>query len=102
MSNDKAEDIANTCKDYKVTPDAFRVAAVAELLAGDHISKKASIRHMTETLSDVLDDVDIINVVRWATWVEHARKNGLNGADITSLLELRRKKNGSKTVRRSD
>lgn len=87
--------IEQICKDYGVSRTSFQTAAIAELLNNESTSKRKSITDIAKTLDMVLDDEQMINVVRWATWVEHATKNKLDGADVPSLLEIRRKKNGS-------
>ena len=90
------------CKDYGVSQEAVKVAAISELLYSQEIGNSKSPRRTFEVLGSILDKNEMMSIVRWATWVQHAMANNLDGADIESLLELRRRKNGSKTVRRSE
>ena len=92
MSTDS---IIETCKDYGIKPDALKTAAVSELLNSSRMKGSNSVKKIIESLEGVLDATEQMNVVRWATWVQHAQANGLEGGDIDSLLALRRTKDGS-------
>ena len=89
------EELIDTCKDYKISAEALQIAAVSELLSTDQVGKARKPAELFDTLEGVLDEDGLMKVVKWATWVQHAQDNNARGADIPSLLALRREKDGS-------
>jgi hypothetical protein len=88
-------DLIETCKDYGIKASALKIAAITELLSSERMEKKNSVGGILTALSGVLEPEEQMNVIRWATWVQHAQANGLEGGDIESLIEIRRDKDGS-------
>ena len=89
------DNLITVCEDYNISAAALQISAASELLSGGTVGKNSRPRAMLETLEGVLDEQGLMNVVRWATWVQHAKDNNADGADIPSLLALRREKDGS-------
>lgn len=96
-------DAAAMCETYKLGVDDLRIAGAAELLLGERF-KDASKDTLVRELARKMGDVEFASVVKWATWVKHAKTTGKPGADVASLLAIRKrlKDDGSTTVQGSD
>lgn len=87
--NSYVDRIAEICGDYKLEPEDLRTAAIAELLSPD--SKKLgpqNIKDMLGGLSQVLSSDEIINTIRWATYVKKTREELGHPIEVAALISL--------------
>lgn len=86
------EDLVKVCKDYGVTTDEFRHAAIAEMLLAedDALSKQADLHIWMQKLQSVLDHKELVSAIKWASWIKKAKKEDKPGRTVEELLALRK------------
>jgi len=87
------EHVEKLCEDYGLTADEFRAAAATQLLLSADTLKQGSnmaLKGIIDKMYQLLSEDEMIGVIKWATWVKHARAEGLPGQDVAGLLEVRK------------
>jgi hypothetical protein len=85
------EDLLKICKDYGVSVEEFRHAAIAEMLLSDDTMKKGvDLENWVAKVQSVLDTEEMISAIKWASWVKHAKQTGEKGQTVEELLALRK------------
>ena len=76
--------------DYGLSYDEVSVAALANMLTRRG-GEKQEMHTLFENLSRILQQDEIVDVVKWATWVKHANKKDLVGKTPQELIALQAK-----------
>jgi len=83
------ESLIAMAKDYDVDYDAVSVAAIATVLTRRSGEKK-DLRTLFDNLQRILDTDELVDVVKWGTWVKHANKEDLQGKTAQELMALQK------------
>jgi hypothetical protein len=83
------KDLLAMAKDYDVDYDAVSVAAIATVLTRRG-GEKRDLQTLFDNLQRILDVDELVDVVKWGTWVKHANKKDLLGKTAQELMTLQK------------
>ena len=88
MTNEQLVELA---QEYDVNYDDVSVAAIAAMLTRSKIgADKKELLSLFSNLSRIMDTEELVDVVKWSTWVKHANKEDLKGKTAQELMDLQK------------
>lgn len=90
MGSLSAEHYVKIAEEYGLSTDEVQMAAIAAMLTRKDVSGKKSLHQLFTNLSKILGPDELVNVIKWGTWVKHATQKGLKGTSVGELLDLQK------------
>lgn len=88
-------ELTKICADYGITATDLRIAGTVELsMAGKINDKTGDVAQVAAEFCGLLGDTGMMNAIRWATWIKHARETQDQALTYPDVLKIRKEEAG--------